>query len=933
MELSECISYYVQLADILCTVCSWAHGTRWSAREAQQTAIEENTKMLCEQEEARRKKEKEAEHQREIALLKDSMTAETAQLVQKKDQERTEALKQKDVENTDRLKSIEESHKDEIKTLKKMSETEMTQVNQAAEKCKATFEQQMNAKALEYKEEITKLNNFLESKRSEMDAEVAALKTKSDEVETALRKEIVEENVRLNSVIRQTQDEHAQLEREWRKKQLDKEREHSLQIEALERQKLEAEEEMYRKIQAKDREADRKIEQLREECNAREEELRKKGYVRDKEFAAKQEASRAEYLKAQEDFQKELQKKDEDFRKQLVLKEQEFQKHLESHMQGKITTQVQNLQKLLAEKDLNIDSLHKQIASTQQRHVQQQGVVDSLSSETQALKAQKEELARNIHDAKVQLNEAQGARQQFAQMVDAAATEVDSLKRRTARLEESLAHKDKELAVLGKEKDDLASELGVASQTLLKRGDDFSESVRMLQRRLESSDAEVKVLHEKLKEMHAANMQLSSQLEQANGTTQQLKSRMMHAGGDAAKVAVLQEKLNLTESELQKRVHQHQFEIEQERSAARRTAEELHVLKSQQSVSALSTGQIGPGEVGALQARINELEMYVQNIEPRIDSTQRENDTLTGEMDKILAENAMLRNELDDLKERVENSRALVGHTPNMRRGSLPGTEQPSGPALLRPLTVPPPGYQLRAPTRDGSFEDERPRMTSGVHGVRLLRNVFGAWLNLAVDLRGAGRSASFSCLGYFCDNEGQLAPFMPVGRIRKTELNIKPEKIGSGTFADVFKGELKIPCAMKKMKGPMQQKEITEFVREGEMMRKVNHPSICKLLGVSTEQNQYTLVFEFVPGTNLFDYLHKLHKAIPLGRQLGISTQICDAMAYVHDCNLVHRDLKPQNVIYQDKTGVAKLCDFGLARVVPNNMPEIHPAQVNINV
>ena len=64
MELSECLSYYVQLADILCTVCSWAHGTRWSAREAQQTAIEENTKMLCEQEEARRKKEKEAEHQR-----------------------------------------------------------------------------------------------------------------------------------------------------------------------------------------------------------------------------------------------------------------------------------------------------------------------------------------------------------------------------------------------------------------------------------------------------------------------------------------------------------------------------------------------------------------------------------------------------------------------------------------------------------------------------------------------------------------------------------------------------------------------------------------------------------------------------------------------------------------------------------------------------
>ena len=53
--------------------------------------------------------------------------------------------------------------------------------------------------------------------------------------------------------------------------------------------------------------------------------------------------------------------------------------------------------------------------------------------------------------------------------------------------------------------------------------------------------------------------------------------------------------------------------------------------------------------------------------------------------------------------------------------------------------------------------------------------------------------------------------------------------------------------------------------------------------------------------------------------------------MAYVHDCNLIHRDLKPQNVIYQDKTCVAKLCDFGLARVLPNNVAQLNPAQVRI--
>lgn len=330
-------------------------------------------------------------------------------------------------------------------------------------------------------------------------------------------------------------------------------------------------------------------------------------------------------------------------------------------------------------------------------------------------------------------------------------------------------------------------------------------------------------------------------------------------------------------------------------------------------------------EVQALQERVNELELYAQEVQPRLDSTQRENDTLTDEMDKILAENAQIRCELDDFKDHVEasQSHSFMGHTPNMRANH----QQPAGHQTSF-TDYSAPGYKARSPARVGD-SDDRPRMTSGVHGARLVRNIFGAWANFAVDMRGAGRNMAFSCLNYFCDTEGQLASFMPVGKIRRSELEIRPEKIGSGTFADVYRGELKVPCALKKIKGPLQQKEIIEFVREGEMMRKLKHPSICKLLGVNIDQNQYTLVFEYIAGTNLFDYLHKLHKTIPIGKQLGISVQICDAMAYVHECNLIHRDLKPQNVIYQDKTGIAKLCDFGLARVLPNNITELNPAQL----
>lgn len=88
----------------------------------------------------------------------------------------------------------------------------------------------------------------------------------------------------------------------------------------------------------------------------------------------------------------------------------------------------------------------------------------------------------------------------------------------------------------------------------------------------------------------------------------------------------------------------------------------------------------------------------------------QENDTLTAEMDKVLAENAQLRNELDDLQDRVENSQVLMGHTPNrvfVQRAAPP-------PALLHPARSA--SSSSSAKSRD---DDEHPRRTSGVHGIR----------------------------------------------------------------------------------------------------------------------------------------------------------------------------------------------------------------------
>jgi hypothetical protein len=72
------------------------------------------------------------------------------------------------------------------------------------------------------------------------------------------------------------------------------------------------------------------------------------------------------------------------------------------------------------------------------------------------------------------------------------------------------------------------------------------------------------------------------------------------------------------------------------------------------------------------------------------------------------------------------------------------------------------------------------------VHTSRLLRAAFRAWMEAAVEARMFGKSAMFSGLEYFQAVDGTVADWFPVGRIRRSELDIKTDKLGSGTFAEV---------------------------------------------------------------------------------------------------------------------------------------------------
>src|SRR6185503_10474730 len=101
---------------------------------------------------------------------------------------------------------------------------------------------------------------------------------------------------------------------------------------------------------------------------------------------------------------------------------------------------------------------------------------------------------------------------------------------------------------------------------------------------------------------------------------------------------------------------------------------------------------------------------------------------------------------------------------------------------------------------------------------------------------------------------------------------------------------------------------------REARAISSLNHPHICALYDIGTQEDIDFLVMEYLEGQTLADRLQK--GALPIEQVLKIGIEIADALDKAHRQGLVHRDLKPGNIMLT-KAG-AKLMDFGLARALP---------------
>jgi eukaryotic-like serine/threonine-protein kinase len=137
---------------------------------------------------------------------------------------------------------------------------------------------------------------------------------------------------------------------------------------------------------------------------------------------------------------------------------------------------------------------------------------------------------------------------------------------------------------------------------------------------------------------------------------------------------------------------------------------------------------------------------------------------------------------------------------------------------------------------------------------------------------------------------------------------------IGSGGFGTVYLAEDTWIDKKVALKVPHKQGvDFGELLREPRLLATLNHPNIVAILTAEKQENVFFIVMEFVPGETLESIIVR-DGALDLPRALDYMCQIANAVDYAHKQGVLHRDLRPSNVLVGD-SGLLKVADFGTSR------------------
>jgi eukaryotic-like serine/threonine-protein kinase len=139
-------------------------------------------------------------------------------------------------------------------------------------------------------------------------------------------------------------------------------------------------------------------------------------------------------------------------------------------------------------------------------------------------------------------------------------------------------------------------------------------------------------------------------------------------------------------------------------------------------------------------------------------------------------------------------------------------------------------------------------------------------------------------------------------------------ERIATGGMAEVwaaYDAELDRPVALKLL---LRSADPARFSREARAAAALSHPNICQLFDFGDADGRPYIVLEYLPGGTLEDRLSP-GEPLPTDDTARIASEIASGLAHAHARGLVHRDIKPGNVLF-DAEGAAKITDFGIAQI-----------------
>jgi serine/threonine-protein kinase len=143
-------------------------------------------------------------------------------------------------------------------------------------------------------------------------------------------------------------------------------------------------------------------------------------------------------------------------------------------------------------------------------------------------------------------------------------------------------------------------------------------------------------------------------------------------------------------------------------------------------------------------------------------------------------------------------------------------------------------------------------------------------------------------------------------------------EELGAGGMGKVYRvydTKIKVEIALKILKPEIaaDKKTIERFSNEIRLARDITHKNVCRMHDLNEDEGTQYITMEYVPGEDLKSFIKRVGQ-LPAGKVISITKQICDGLSEAHRLGVVHRDLKPQNIMI-DKEGNAKIMDFGIAR------------------